>query len=226
MSVALGTGTATVSGRGTNSTFTSGNLTITGSNLAIVVSVAIKSGTVTVSSVSWSLGSGTAIKVKSVLANNNGGDDQEIWVIPAPTAGTGTIGITLSASGAAQYSGTYFTGAHQTTPCPTGDAVSSTTTVHSETLTPTNLTANDASYGAGSDNFADVSSVTPNQTLLDDTTVINMMAGYATGTTGVTLVYVQNPPADDVAKVAVRIQSAAAAIVAHGGSLLMLGLGC
>lgn len=208
MAVAIGTGTPTASATpATGTSLTTGNLTITGSNLVILVSLAFNTASATPTSitVSWSLGSGTVALVSSVNANNS---YELIYAIPAPTAGTGTVSASWTNSAPAQLSATYFIGAHQTTPCPTGDAVTNTTQNQPVTVTPLNLTANDASYGGAGSNAFNPTGVTPTQTYLSSSTAINMQAGYATGTTGVTFTY--DALACGQSMVAARIVEAAA----------------
>jgi hypothetical protein len=70
MAVAYGT---TVSATpATGSTFTSGSWSTSGSTHAILIAVALETGTATVSSVSWSLGSGTAYKLENVQVSGSG----------------------------------------------------------------------------------------------------------------------------------------------------------
>lgn len=192
MAVSIGTGTPTrslavpgVPGTGG----TSASWTLSGANLGIFLSIATFDGTntQTVSVVSWSLGSGTPIQVGET--SRGGGSHIFLWVIPAPTAGAGTYTVTLSQSQQYQITATYFTGCHQTTPAPVGDIVTVNVDGSPATLTPTNLTANDASYGGGGSDSNDPSGVTPNETYSNNTTAINLQAGYATGVTGVTFAW-------------------------------------
>lgn len=186
---------------------TSASWALSGSNLVIVVHISLVDAAATVDAVSWSLGSGTTSQVASLRNSDN--CLHAIWVIPAPTAGSGTYTVTLSASVPYQITADYFTGADPTTPCPTGDAVTagSATEATPSTLTPTNLTANDASSGGAGSVSQNPTGVSPSQTYLDSTTAINAQAGYATGTTGVTFNY---DATQSSSKVVVRIVAAAA----------------
>jgi hypothetical protein len=119
-----------------------------------------------------------------------------------------------------------FSGTDQTTPCPVGDAVfnNTLTTATSALLTPTNLTANDASVGGVvNDTAGNPLSYTPNNIYVNTGTAVNLAMGYATGTTGVTA----NMTGPVVwACVAIRIAAAAGgggALNSH--SLLLLGVG-
>jgi len=188
----------------TNSTFTSGSMTVSGSNPVIIISVGLDSTTATVSSVSWSLGSGTAVEVKNQRNNTS---FASVWAIPAPAAGSGTYTVNLSASVPYQIDAALFTGAHQITPCPLSDAVSTTAsggTGAALSLTPTNVSANDASFGAASNTISgDVNSFAPNQIFLDDTTTVNFMDGYRIGVGSVTANFNVN---GNRSFVAVRVQ--------------------
>jgi hypothetical protein len=158
-------------------------------NPVLVVHVAIASATVTVSSVSWDLGSGTTVGVLRAALSGSGAGAIEIWTIPAPVTGAGTITVNLSASAAFHGVSHSFSGADQTTPASAADNASSqpTGSQTSVTETPANLTANDASSGGGINIVAgNPSSVTPNQTYLNNSGAVNMETGYAIGTGGIT----------------------------------------
>ena len=165
----------------TGSSATSASWAISGSNLVIVVYVSINSLTATISSVTWSLGSGTPVSIKEVIADTS---RTAIWAIPAPTSGTGTYTVTLSASVPHQIGANYFTGADQTTPCPAGDAASAGgITPNPLTVSPTNLTANDARVGVGAlSTLGDDPRISLTETKYENTTSVNMSAGYSLGT--------------------------------------------
>ena len=165
----------------TGSSATSASWAISGSDLVIVVYVSIYSLTATIDSVTWSLGSGTSVSVKEVIS---GTSRTAIWAIPAPTSGTGTYTVTLSASVPHQIGANYFTGADQTTPCPAGDAASASgITPNPLTVSPTNLTANDARVGVGAQsNTGDDPRISLTETKYDNGTTVNMSAGYSLGT--------------------------------------------
>ena len=183
---ALGTGTPTlsVSSWSSANSQTSAAWTLSGSNLAIVLTTAIDSATATVTSVSFSGGGGTAVEIKT---QRNTTTYVSVWCIPAPVSG-GAYTINYSATIAGHVTASYFTGVNQTTPCPTGDAVSTTgTSQTSLTVDPTNVTANDCQMGMGAQTVAgDVSSFSPNQTYLSTSQSVNAEAGYRIGTGSLT----------------------------------------
>lgn len=147
-----------------------------------------------------------------------------MWAIPAPTTGSGTYSVSISGSGASyQISADLFTGADQTTPCPTADATaSSNNAVTSITLTPSNLTSSDGNAGIGANTTSgDVSSFSPNQTFLNDTTGVNAEAGYSLGTGSITANWTGVTGAVQ-AMVAVRIAAAGGA--APAAPLRRMGL--
>lgn len=155
-------------------------ITVSGANPLLVVQVAFSSGTATVSSVSWSLGSGTAVNVQSVRNSNT---FVNTWCVPAPTAGAGTLTATFSASVAFQINVELWTSTNQTTPCPTGDAATATAT-GGTALTPNvlNIGANDADVCIGGLTVSgNPLGVTPTAIHLNASTVINAEDGYATG---------------------------------------------
>lgn len=202
-------GTIPTVGTTSGSSLTSGNWSISGSNLTIAVGLTYSSTTVTVSSVSWSLGSGAAIQINSDKNNGGAGSDVSVlWCIPAPTSGTGTVTVTLSSapSGSWTFNADYFTGADQTTPCPTGDSVVNHTATNSYTLTPGNLTANDASFSISADGSANISSVSPNQTFLSNATAVDIATGYNAGTGSIAVT--MSDSNDAHSNVAARIKAA------------------
>lgn len=192
----------------TGSSFTR-TITVSGTNPVLGISIGISStgGTAVVSSVTWSLG-GSLSEIKNLRAVTTT-TFGSIWALAAPAAGAGTLTITLSASVPYQADAWVFSGADQTTPCPTGDAVTSGT--DDAVLTPTNLTANDATTGLGTNTvLGNAVSVAPNQRYLDLTTAVNLMTGDATGTTSLTFSNEDAPTF--FAFVAVRIAAAGAGI--------------
>lgn len=206
MAVAFGAA-STALAPATSSSYSSNDITPSGSNLVVFVGIQMADNTATVTSVTWSVDSAAFTEVKN--ARSSGTDSFcSIWVCKAPTAGTGHAAIVLSASVPHQTDIVWFTGADQTTPSPVADAVTNITSTGSITVTPTNLTANDGTYGGRSNTVGgDVSSVTPHQTFLNDTTAVNGEDGYALGTTGVTLVCINTPVRN--AAVGARIVAAA-----------------
>lgn len=184
------------------------SITAPSTNPVIVVGIGLESTTATVSSVSWSLGSGTTVEV---LTARKSDAFASVWAIPAPTAGAGTISVTLSASVAYQAGAETFTGAHQTTPCPGADAVASTPTgaPANVTITPANLAANDASFGIGVNTVANnPTGVTANDRFKNSTTNVNIQVGDSSGTGALTATY--SDSSDNRACVGVRIAEAAA----------------
>lgn len=165
---------------GTAVSATSASITVSGANPLLVVQIAFNSATATVSSVSWSLGSGTTVNVKSVRNSNT---YVNTWCVPAPAAGAGTITANFSASIPFQINVELWTGADQTTPCPTGDAATVTAT-GGTTLTPNvlNLGARDADVCLGGLTVSgNGTGVTPNAIHNNASTTINAEDGYATG---------------------------------------------
>jgi hypothetical protein len=220
MPVTIGTGTPTRDIGALTSVaatpMTSASWTLSGSEIAILVSISINefTGSVAVTAVTWSLGSGTPVEVASILS---GDGRQRVYVIPNATAGAGTYSVTLDAARPVQITATYFTSTNTTTPCPAADAVTSLVDQSTGTHTPANLTANDASYGGAASTAANPLSAGPNQTYIDGSTAVNALAAYATGTTGITFTYDGSIPAS---KVAVRIVASAGA----GGPTLSANL--
>lgn len=189
---------------GTANSFTIG-ITVSGTNPVLSVKVGLKDATATVSSVSWNLGSGTTVEIKNLRSSNNA--YASIWMIPAPGAGAGTITVNLSASVLFIGNATCFSGASQSAPSAAADAVTSTSNGAAVTLTPANLTANDASDGIGVNvDAGNWTSATPNQRSINNASNPGNLAGDATGTTGVTFNNDGTIPAGNVSFVAVRIQ--------------------
>jgi len=200
------------------------NITVSGANPVLIVDIAINDATATVTSVTWSLGSGTTVEVKTARGTEA---FASVWAVPAPAPGAGTLTYNLSATKNNTGNISLYTGADQTTPCPLADAVSSVAQLTSETLTPANLTASDAAAGhCVATVSGDVTGVTPNQDFLDIGADMDMGAGHANGTTGVTFAYADT--SSHSAKVAVRIAAAGGGGGAASGSiprsLRMIGL--
>jgi hypothetical protein len=178
------------------------NITVSGTNPVLLVDVGLDSTTATVSSVSWSLGSGTPAEVKNV---RSGTAFATVFAIPAPVAGAGTVTVNKSTTSINhQIDVACFSGADQTNPCPAGDAVADA--LDGGTLTPAHLAAGDATNGCAVNTIAgNPVGVSPNSRYVNTTTSVNIEAGDATGTTGLT--YTTNGGGATVAKVAVRIQT-------------------
>jgi hypothetical protein len=182
------------------------NITVSGTNPVLIGKVALDSATATVTSATWSLGSGTALEVKSLRAGI--GPLTSIWAVPAPTGGAGSLRLGFSASVPAHSDTALWTGADQTTPCPTGDAVVTTSNAGTSVLTPTNLTANDGTDCMGANVISgNWNNCTPHQRSIDNASSPGILTGDATGTTGVTMNNDAAMPSNGVAIVAVRIQT-------------------
>lgn len=219
---AVAYGSSAQSVKGTGSSQTSGNLTISGSNLVIIAQATYSSTSITVSSVTWSLG-GTGVEAKLIRGGLSGGVTTVIWCIPAPTGGTGTVEFDLSGSASTwRFSADYFTGADQTTPCPTGDAVTDITATNTYSLTPSNLTANDGTSIAGGDSSSSINSVSVNQILIDNTTSVDIGTGYTlgTGASGMTM----SDSNDAHSVVAIRIAAASSAAAATSNNMPLMGM--
>lgn len=178
---------------------------VSGTNPVVVVGIAFEHATATVASVvcGGGLTSSTPVEVKTV---RNVATFESIWAIPAPT-GTGTITVTFSASVLFRVNYILMQDAHQTTPCPTADAVSSVAATNPNNLTPANLTANDASVGIGANTAGgDAPVFTPNETINDNSGTINCAGGYKLGTGAVTVTW---GVVADNAMLAVRVAQAA-----------------
>lgn len=211
---------------GTSIAYTS--FAVSGTNPVILLLIALNSATATVSSVVLSAGltGGTLVEVITIR-NTQGANNTylSIWAIPAPT-GTGTITATLSASVPWQSNAILMAGADQTTPCPGADAVTATGVTNPLTVTPANLTANDAAVGIGANgNDGDAPTFNQTQTFNNNTTTINAAAGYHLGTGAVTVTW--GTPSSVDAMAAVRVAAAAGgggvAVVAPS-SLPMMGV--
>lgn len=192
-------------------------ITVAGTNPVLFVCVGISSTTTTVSSISWSLGGGTPVNLIGV---RNSDSYLYVGVIPAPTAGAGTVTVNKSAAGDVhQIDVLLFTGADQTTPSAIGDVVSVADSSDGQTLTASNLVAGDASLGAASSTqTGNPTGVTPNAVYTNNSTADNFQTGYATGTASITFTY---DSTSFIAQGVVRIAQAAGA---PSGSLLTRGV--
>jgi hypothetical protein len=181
----------------------------------IIGAVAISSATITVTSATWSLG-GTPAQVSS--SRSAGNVLVSIWAVPAPTTGNGSFRFGYSASGHVNGIITCYTGANQSTPSAAADRVTSVSVSTNITLTPANLTANDATFLlAANVTNGNWNSTTPSQLNVDNTNSPGYIAGYATGTAGVHQFNDGTISAGNDMQMAVRIQAAAA-----GGSALRI----
>lgn len=204
MAVAFSTNVSSAAATTTNIAI---GITVSGTNPVLIGKVALDSVTATVTSATWSLGSGTTLEVKSL--RNTNGPLSSIWAVPAPAGGAGTLTFGFSASIPAHCDTALWTGADQSTPCPTVDAVASSSNATNIVLTPANLTANDGTDAIGANivqgNWV---SATPNQRSIDNVSSPGILTGDATGTSAVTLTNDGTFINLDVASVAVRIKLA------------------
>ena len=169
----------------TPATGTSFTITITtpAANPVILVGVALDSATATVSSITSDKTSSSITEVKNVRLTAS---FASVWVVVAPEASVSTVlTVNLSASVAYQGAAETFSGTDQTTPSPTGDAVSGMgTAVSSITVTPSNLTANDASFGCGVNTVGgDAAGISTNDRYKNSTTSVNTQIGDSSGAT-------------------------------------------
>lgn len=198
----------------TASSFTYTSFAVSGTNPVILVCIALFSpgtGTFTVSSVVVSAGltAGTPVEVKNIQTSAGAnGTFISIWAIPAPS-GTGTITVTLSGSTAYQSNAILMSGADQTTPCPAADAASTSGVTNPLSVTPANLTANDAAVGMGGNgNDGDAPTFQQTQTFNNNTTSINAAGGYHLGTGAVSVNWGTASSIDSL--VGVRVAAASA----------------
>ncbi len=192
---------------------------VSGVNPVIIVTTAFDSTTATVSSVvasagltSIDVGNGANNGLQIVTRRSDSGNNRTYvtaWALVKP-AGTGTITVTFSASVAYESNALLLSGAHQATPCPTGDAVSSTTGTNPQTLTPTNLTANDAAVMIGANTVTgNAPAITTGTEIFNDNLgAVNAAAGYHLGTGVIAITW--GTGSNDCASVAIRVVAAQA----------------
>ena len=186
-------------GATSTSVFTS--FAVSGTNPAILIVIAMRATSVSSVVLSAGLTSGTPYLVKT---QTNGNTTMEIWAIPAPT-GTGTITVTLGTAATHQTNAILVQGADQTTPAPIADSASTTGSTSPLTVSPTNLTANDAViYGGGQTDSGDAPLVADTQTFIGNSGTTNMSAGYRLGTGSVSVSWGIAAPTEVV--VAARVQ--------------------
>jgi len=199
------------SNTGTGTSIVSQSWTISGTGLVLLVGVRLENhATVVVNSLTWSLGSGSAYEVGTSRLSDC---YSSVWAIPAPTAGAGTFTMTLSASVAWDMNADYFLGADQTTPCPLADTTPTSANGAGSpitlTMTPTNVTANDAAWcSSGSALAGGLTSVSPTQTYL-----WNSATGYRIGVGALDAVYGGTNSGGQATGVGVRIQTPQAAVL-------------
>lgn len=189
---------------------------ISGTNPAVAIGIGLSDNTISVSSVVCSAGLTCADQGNGannglgVVAQNAAGSNNtrvEIWSLAAPS-GTGTITVTFSGAVQYQANALLFSGADQATPCPAADATGTTGATNPLSVTPANLTANDAVVGFGANaNDGDAPTFQQTQTFNNNTTIINAAGGYHLGTGAVSVSW-GSPVAIDV-MVAARVVAAA-----------------
>lgn len=231
MAVAFTSATASSGKNGTAASFTFTSFAVSGTNPAVLVKVALYSPTATpktVSSVGVSAGLSAASVTEIKTVQNDAGADGtfiSIWKLVAPS-GTGTITVTLSASCPYQAVAELYSGCDQTDPSPLADAVTATgNTPNPLTVTPTNLTADDAASGfAANGGNGDAPDFDQTETYKDNTTNVNASGGYHLGTGAISCTWGSAGGADSF--VAVRLVAAggggggAAPVVAHTTELV------
>jgi hypothetical protein len=186
---------------------------VSGANPVIVLAIALSgsASAETVTSVVCSAGltSGTPVEVNRLQANS--GTIVSIWKIPAPV-GTGTITANLSASMAHQACALLLQGADQTDPCPIADATNASgVSPDPLTVTPANLTANDAVVACGANALAGDNPRFNNPSYTgeiyhDNTSDVNIAVGYHLGTGAVAVKWEGGPHAAS-ALVGVRVKA-------------------
>jgi len=187
------------------------NITIGGSNLALVGIVCVSSATINVTSASWSLG-GTPVQISSTRSAGPGNLLMSAWSCPAPSSGSGTWKFGFSASAECIGVLASYTGADQTAPVANADTATSLSVSTNVVLTPLNLTANDASLFLGANVVnGNWSSSTPTQFFISNSTAIGDLSGGATGTTGVHEFNDGGFVSQEALMMAIRIKAAAAA---------------
>jgi hypothetical protein len=164
-----------------NDVFTS--FAVSGTNPAIIIAAAMRAdtGSLSVASIVLSAGlsGGTPVLTKT---QTNGTTRAEIWSIPAPS-GTGTITVTYTGSGEHQCCAVLMNNCDQTTPCPSADAAATTGSTSPLSITPANLTANDAVvYMACQSVSGDSPHVGTNEIFFGNSTNVNASVGYRLGT--------------------------------------------
>lgn len=187
-----------------NDAFTS--FAVSGTNPTIIIVAAINSITASVSSVVLSAGltGGTPYLVKQ-QHSVAGATTMEIWAIPAP-AGTGTITVSYSSSLNHQCNAILMQGADQTTPAIIAEAAATTGSVSPLSVTPSNLTANDAVvYGGAIDGGDGPIAISGTETFNGNSTNVNMAAGYRLGTGSVSVTF--NVTTTSEVMIGVRVQT-------------------
>lgn len=204
MSVAYVTHANNTNGLGSTASSTTVTVAVSGANPHVSIEIGLVSGSATITSITSDQSTGTIVQT---AVSNNSNVKAFIWSVPAPAVATHTFTINFSASVNYNVVAKVFSGADQTTPQPSGDAQTSTSNTSAVTLTPTNLTANDATTMVGCNDAGNWSSATPNQRVQDNGSFAGLQSGDSTGTTGTTFAF-SGIGASDIAMVAVRIAAA------------------
>lgn len=188
-----------------NDVFTS--FAISGTNPAVIICCSMNAFSVSSVVLSAGLTGGTPYLVK---AQTNGTTQSEIWAIPAPS-GTGTITVSYSSSGNHQCCAVLLAGADQTTPAPTADAASATTSTSPLSVTPSNLTSNDVSVFLGANSVAgdapQAQTSPQTEIFFGNSTLVNQAVGYKTGTGSVTITW-SAPPTGVGVVIGARVKAA------------------
>jgi hypothetical protein len=191
---------------GSGSSATTTSFTVSGTNPVIVISSNIDGLNNSTTQLTWT-GAGTPVLIKSISNASIG--TAAVWCIAAPAAGTYTAHATYSASTNFQLSASVFSGADQSNPCPSADAVASTTSVSgtSMTLTASNLVTGDVDYGnAGLWTSGDMNlGMLNNSVYIDTSHNSDVEIGYSTSTASVTAQWLSGAGSNK-AFVAIHIQ--------------------
>lgn len=188
--VAYGTTVNVTPGTGTN-TGASPSITSSASNPVVVVSVVIYDnlGGTTITGLTITGFGGTATMISRDTLVGTADQVNEIWCIVAPTANTaGTVQANFSASVPFAMAVTTYSGADQTTPCPSGagNVVADHTNTDPRTLDPANAASGEVTHGSASNILSqDLDTITPNSVYAVNATN-DMAVGYAVDGTGVT----------------------------------------
>ncbi len=168
------------------------SITVSGSNPVLVIgtSLAITGGAGSTTNVTFSLG-GTPLLIASKTDSGPYGY-ADVWCIAAPPAGTGIVTANFASTGGTDnyLVAAVFSGADQSNPCPSANAVTFTSgsSNTSSTLTAGGLVSGDASFGmVGLYNSGDVTSPYMKNNLIYQNVgaVSDMESGYSTSTASI-----------------------------------------
>jgi hypothetical protein len=109
-----------------------------------------------------------------------------IWCLAAPAAGAHTITTTSPNSYIWIGDVAVFKNTDQSTPCPSGDATGDNSTNSlTITMTPSNLTSNDNSFGGCTSTAGSPTGITQNQTVFLNSSTPQVAIGYSIGTASI-----------------------------------------